>query len=143
MSGGELLETLSASDTPPRMYLPSEADLGTGMSWTYAYVLSIYAASYQMQLDINVTGTYVERPSQSVTVEGETVDAYKLANTYRMEFDGIEGIGGEFTRDGYIEELWVKGIGLYSEDHSYTLDDGTGAQIVKTLSQFSGLTVQN
>ena len=55
---------------------------------------------------------------------------------------GIDGMGGigAFERGGYIEQVWVQGIGLYSEQHDASFDDGSTSSMVKTLDSFTGLT---
>ena len=62
-----------------------------------------------------------------------------------MYFAGIDAgtgtVEGGFTRDGYLEQKWVKGLGMVEEVHTYSLDGGQQNEIIKTLTSFSGLNI--
>ncbi len=135
--GGFLAYTVDATlSSPGRQYLPPEYALGAVGSWDYSYSLNIDAVDGTGKSSPNpytVTGSYAEAGIQSYTLfNGETVDAYKLVNTYQQ-------VGQLGTVNGYIEQWWVKGLGLVKEVH---LDMDTGSTIAsKELTSYSGLTI--
>ncbi len=146
---GMLSDTLFSRDLPPRKYLPADYEIGSVGSWQITpYTLSVQALNFAQTLEIAVTGTYVENPNGAftqVSVAGETAEAYDLTLTYQMVFAGVDAgtgtVEGGFTRDGYIEQKWVKGVGLVEEVHTYALDGGQQNEITKTLSSYNGLTI--
>ena len=143
--------TLFARDLPPRKYLPADYEAGQVGSWQMTpYTLTVQAMQYGYTLEMDVTGTYVEHPDgafTTVNVAGTQADAYFLTLTYAVAFAGIDaGTGsaeGGFNRAGYIEQKWVKGIGMVEENHTYSLDGGPDSTITKSLSSYNGLTIQN
>lgn len=70
---------------------------------------------------------------QDITLfNGETVTAYKLVNSYSQA-------GSTGTTNGYIEQWWVRGLGLVKENH---INMDTGAQIAsKELTSYTGLSI--
>ena len=67
-----------------------------------------------------------------------TVDAYKLTNSYSMTEDGLFG---ETVTTGFIEQHFVKGLGLVKEKHS---DSENGSIILlKSLTGYSGLEIED
>lgn len=134
---GGLVET---SHSDPRKYLPDESVVGSVGSWDYAYTMETSArlggdTATPQSIPINVTGTYVERGNQDVTLNGQTFTGYKLVNTYVMVSEGLFA----FRREGTIEQVWVKGVGLVTENHEARLDDGTTSSITKSLTSWTAL----
>lgn len=92
-----------------------------------------------MDFPVQIDGTYVERGEREVELNGTTFTGYLLVNTYTMVSEGLFGFGA-FRREGTIEQVWVKGVGLVTENHDAQLDDGTSSSIQKTLTSYTGLT---
>lgn len=131
---------LTGDLSPARLYLPDEAFIGGLGSWNYDYSLTITyvdtsGGSGDLPFPTAVTGTFVELGEVETTVGGETVNGYRLTNTYSMSSEGL------FTRTGYIDQTWVPGIGLVYEKHTAELDDGKTSEIVKTLTSYTGLEI--
>jgi len=135
MMGFPMEMVVTATDSPPRLYLPSDAEIGYRGSWAYDYTL-IMDTSDGKQYTGTVSGTYQEVGWVETSLPtGETVEAYKLANSYHLS---ISSAGMEM--DGYIEQLWVKGLGLVSESN-YDLSTGD-IYMSRELTSYSGLTPQ-
>lgn len=84
-----------------------------------------------------VTGSYLDAGFQEITIlagtsQSQTVTAYKVVNTVTQ----TDQFGQP--SESYIEQYWVKGLGMVKEDFI----DGTGAiTLSKELSSVTGLTV--
>lgn len=84
-----------------------------------------------------VTGSYLDAGFQSITIlagtaQAQTVQAYKVVNTVTQ----TDQFGQP--SESYIEQYWVKGLGMVKEDFL----DGTGSiTLSKELSSVTGLTV--
>lgn len=129
--------SVDASLSSPRKYLPSADELGSLGAWAFSYTLAVDATDSSGQVTTNnysITGTYTEGGTSSLTLfDGTSVSAYRLINTYSK----VDSTGQ--TVNGYIEQYWVKGLGLVKEVH---VNADTGATIAsKTLSAYSGLSV--
>ena len=83
-----------------------------------------------------VSGTYSDAGMTELTLfDGTTVTAYKLTNNSLIISDSGFGTSEQ---DIYIEQYWVKGLGMVKE----TFEDQTEGTILMTkeLSAYSGLT---
>ncbi|MDP2315418.1 MAG: hypothetical protein Q8P41_21150 [Pseudomonadota bacterium] len=128
---GSSLGALLGTPTDPRKYLPSEAELGTGTSWSYAYTTS--ASFSGLPVTITVDGAYSEMPLTTVTLyDGNTYDAYYIINSYYLDLGGFTQINGE------LEQWYVEGLGLVREINTNT-DDGSDV-MSRELTGYSGLT---
>ena len=129
---------IQGTDNPGRKYLPAADEIGNIGSWTYSYDLQLLSDGTDLGA-VATSGTYVELGMVDVEIGGTTYSGYRLTNTYHMEFGGFSGMG-EFIRDGYIDQIWVQGLGLVSEQHDSSFDDGSSSSMTKTLDSFTGLT---
>lgn len=136
LGGFPLPFDVDARLSPARKYLPAGYELGAVGSWSYSYTLDL---TYQgdsggpTSQPYTIAGTYAEAGFQELTLfDNTTVQAYKLVNTYAKTDTTA-------TVNGYIEQWWVKGLGLVKENH---VNMDTGATIAsKTLSSYSGLSI--
>jgi hypothetical protein len=141
MMGFPMEMTAVAQDTPPRLYLPSEAETGYRGSWSYDYTVMVetdmghgHGHGHSKQYPITFQGTYQEIGFESYTLPtGGTYQAYKLTNSYHMSNTMM---GQEM--DGYAEQYWIKGLGLVEETH-YDLST-SDVYLSRTLTNYSGLT---
>jgi len=136
---------MEGAHTPAFRYLPDESEVNGIGSWTYSYDMSLYESAQGMDLgSATVSGTFVELGMVSVSVDGQSVDGYRLTNTYLFDYPGLDfGLGdpmGAFVREGYVDQVWVAGVGLYSEEHVANYSDGTSFTASKQLDSISGLT---
>jgi hypothetical protein len=129
---------IQGTDNPGRKYLPAADEIGNIGSWSYSYDLELMTDGTSIG-SVATSGTYVELGMVDVEVGGNTYSGYRLTNTYQMVFDGMGGMGA-FVRDGYIDQVWVQGLGLVSEQHDSGFDDGSLSSMTKTLDSFTGLT---
>ncbi|MDP6932629.1 MAG: hypothetical protein QGG40_06910, partial [Myxococcota bacterium] len=132
---------VTATHDSPREYLPPDFAAGSVGTWDYVYTITMLQEDTGGSVDSSsaaVTGTYVEAGTESLTLfDGTTVEAYKLTNSFEIETSGSTGLE---TTDGYIEQWWVKGLGLVRE---YFKDQDTGAYLLtKELSSYSGLEIE-
>ncbi len=128
-----------ATHSDPRRYFSPEWAVGSEGSWDYAYDLNITQymsgsskANYVVQ---QVSGTYADAGTDELTLfDGTTVTAYKLTNNSLIISDS--GFGTT-KQDIYIEQYWVKGLGLVKE----TFEDQTEGTtlMTKELSGYTGL----
>jgi hypothetical protein len=136
---------MQGTHSPGFRYLPDESEVNSIGSWTYSFDMGLYESQNALDLGTaTVSGSFVEIGTTQVTVDGQTVDAYRLTNTYEFNYPGFELIPtqpqGAFIRSGYVEQVWIAGVGLYSEVHSASYDDGTPYETSKQLDSFTGLT---
>jgi hypothetical protein len=140
---------MEGSHTPAYRYLPDESEVGSIGSWTYAFDMSLYESAQGMDLGAaTLAGTFVEVGFVTVNLEGQDVEGYRLTNTFTMDYPGYDptGLGlpelmqGKFTRNSYVEQVWIAGVGLYSETHQADYDDGSTFTSTKQLDSVSGLT---
>ncbi len=129
--------SVEASLSSPRKYLPAGGEIGAVGAWSFNYTLSVQATDAEGAVTSNpysMAGDYTEGGFTSLTLfDGTTVNAYRLINIYSK----VDNTGK--TVNGYIEQHWVKGLGLVKETH---VDADTGATIAsKTLTAYSGLSV--
>lgn len=134
-----MTDQVEATHSNPRRYFSPEWAVGSEGTWDYDYDLNItqYAAggkkpSYVVQ---HVSGTYADAGTTELTLfDGTTVTAYKLTNNSLIVSDS--GFG-KTKQDIYIEQYWVKGLGLVKE----TFEDQTEGTILlsKELSGYTGL----
>jgi hypothetical protein len=130
---------LSATSTlsPYRKFLPPEYAVGSTGSWSYSYTLTMNftdsSSGTAFPLSSAASGTYSEIGLEELDLfDGTTVDAYKLVNDYTLT-DSTTGTA----TPGYIEQWWVKGLGLVAEVHT---QDGVEVER-RTLTGYSGLTI--
>jgi hypothetical protein len=134
--------SVEATVSSPRQYLPPEYAIGAVGNWDYSYSLSILASegsgSTPTEVLYEVEGTYAEVGFEEFTLyDGTTVEAYKLTNSYTMV---EEGLFGDTVTTGFIEQHFVKGLGLVKEKHS---DSENGSIILlKSLTSYSGLEIE-
>ena len=130
-------QEIKATHTPPRKYLSSEYALGYEGEWSYSYTLNfemvISGSPYDSQQSIN--GLYQDVGFQDITLfDGTTVEAYKVVNSFQIIAEGSQE-----PQKGYIEQYWVKGLGLVREIY---INDNDGSEVLsKELSTYSGLEV--
>jgi hypothetical protein len=135
--------SVDATLTSPRQYLPPEYALGAVGTWDYAYTLNITASDSSggggtpSETVYQVEGTFAEVGFEDFTLyDGTTVEAYKLTNSYTMTESGLFG---DTVTTGYIEQHFVRGLGLVKEKHS---DSENGSIILlKSLTSYSGLEI--
>ena len=127
---GSSLGALLGTPTSPRKYLPAEADLGSGESWSYAY--SVSASFSGLPLTITADGSYSEMPMDTITLfDGNTYDAYYIINDYYLDLGGLTQIDGE------LHQWYVEGLGLVREENTNT---GDGSSVMtRELSSYVGL----
>ncbi|MFT5682049.1 MAG: hypothetical protein ACI8RZ_002967 [Myxococcota bacterium] len=135
-----MTDQVSATHSNPRRYFSPEWAVGSEGTWDYGYDLNIvqYAAggkkpSYVLQ---QVSGTYADAGIADLELfDGTTVTAYKLTNNSLIV---SKNKFGSTKQDIYIEQYWVKGLGLVKE----TFEDQTEGTILlsKELSAYTGLT---
>ena len=138
---GLLTGQISANLQPHRQYLPPEYAIGSSGSWEYSYQNQMEWAfdgeEGTTPATVTFTGVYSELGFESYTLPtGESVQAYKLINEYTTSGDLF---GAPIPQEGYIEQWWVKGLGLVKEV-SYDNADPSVPLMTKTLSSFTGLT---
>lgn len=131
-------DQVEATHSSPRRYLSPEWALGSEGSWDYAYDLNITqnASGKSNQIVQQVSGTYSDAGMAELTLfDGTVVTAYKLTNNSLIISDS--GFGTT-KQDIYIEQYWVKGLGMVKE----TFEDQTEGTVLMTkeLSAYSGLT---
>ncbi|MCP4808553.1 MAG: hypothetical protein GY913_00420 [Proteobacteria bacterium] len=135
--------------SPPSRYLPDESQYGSIGSWNYEHTVSVMSEDDQTGAEsefmtVDLQGTYLELGDKDVDVLGTTYTGYRLTNTYSMSSEGaFGGIFGAFTATGYVDSIYVPGIGLVSETHIQDKSDGTSHEITRTLTSYSGLTAVN
>jgi hypothetical protein len=132
-------DQVEATHSNPRRYFSPEWAVGSEGTWSYDYDLNItqYMSggnkpSYVLQ---QVSGTYSDAGTAELELfDGTTVTAYKLTNNSLIVSDS--GFG-KTEQDIYIEQYWVKGLGLVKE----TFEDQTEGTILlsKELSGYTGL----
>jgi hypothetical protein len=128
---GALLGTLSS----PRKYLPADADLGNGDSWSYSYTVEVTVSG--IPATITVDGAYSEMPMTTVTLfDGNTYAAYHIINDYTLEAGS--SFGSLLSINGELEQWYVEGLGLVEEQNT-NLDDGSDV-MSRVLTSYSGLT---
>ena len=93
----------------------------------------ISGSPYDSQQSIN--GLYQDVGFQDITLfDGTTVEAYKVVNSFQIIAEGSQE-----PQKGYIEQYWVKGLGLVREIY---INDNDGSEVLsKELSTYSGLEV--
>jgi hypothetical protein len=132
--------TIDSTLDPFRRYLGPEFAVGAEGSWAYDYQLNINAVDStgapQNQTE-QVTGSYLDAGFQQITLfegttQSQTVTAYKVINTV-TETDQF----GNPT-ESYIEQYWVKGLGMVRENF---LDAEQNITLSKELNTVTGLTV--
>ncbi|MCK6507975.1 hypothetical protein L6R53_32180 [Myxococcota bacterium] len=128
---------VDAELSPARKYLPAGYELGAVGSWSYVYTLNVLATGDTGGPQSNpysISGAYAEAGFQDITLfDGTTVNAYKLVNTYTKTDQTGQAV------NGYIEQWWVRGLGLVKETH---VNMDTGSEIAsKTLTGYTGLSV--
>ena len=129
-------QEMTAKHDEPRKYLPSEYTLGYEGSWSYDYdiLLDVQISGGSYPSAQNISGTYQEVGFQSITLfNGEVVDAYKLVHSFTMNTEDGDSI------QGYIEQYWVKGLGLVKEVYINPID--ASEILSKELSAYSGLEI--
>jgi len=118
--------------TPPRMYLPSDTDLGNKGGWDYTYTLAVTTTSGADTLTYN--GTYLEIGFEDYELpNGHTVEAYRLTNSFSLTDTAMAA-----SFNGYIEQWWVKGIGLVKE--LSTDADSMSTVMSREIVDYTGLT---
>ena len=126
---------------PPRRYLSPEFAVGGEGGWSYSYTLNINAVDPNfgpMPQTWLANGAYADLGTEELTLQtGDTVSAYKVSNTYTIE-DQSNPLGGE-TTEAYMEQWWVKGLGLVKEVH---IDAGGATLLSKDLISYTGLTIE-
>ncbi len=137
--------TVSSELSPSRKYLPAEYAVGSTGSWSYSYSSNMTWTMDSGGLGgdtgaqggtVTYTGTYSELGFESYTLPGgESVQAYKLINEYTSSGDVM---GAPIPQEGYIEQWWVKGLGMVKEV-SYDNADTSTPLMTKTLTAFTGL----
>ncbi len=138
-------EVIATHDNP-RRYLSPEWSLGAEGSWDYDYTLRIEQPAKQggggggggqpTVTEQAVSGTYTDAGMVEISLfDGSTVTAYKLTNNALIVTDNGFGTSEQ---DIYIEQYWVKGLGLVEE----VFEDQTEGTVLltKELSAYSGLT---
>jgi hypothetical protein len=87
---------------------------------------------------VNYEGTFVEAGISSMVLDtGDEVMAYKVTNTFVR--NGQPPLGAPMPASGYIEQWYVKGLGLVKE---VTIDDAQPEPILtKELTSYSGLEI--
>ena len=126
--------TIDADLISHRRYLPPSYAVGFKGSWSYDYYLNMNVVSDGSPTPLNSqsTGTYSEVGFDTMTLfDGTEVEAYHLTNTY--------SITGDVAFSGYIDQWWVKGLGLIKETN--TADDGS-VLLNRELAAYSGLTIE-
>jgi hypothetical protein len=125
------LGSLSSIPSDPRRYLPSDAEIGSGASWSYSYSSSVTYSS--LPLTMTVDGVYSELAPETVTLfDGTSYTAYHLLNEYHMDVSSLT------TYDGEDEQWWVQGLGLVKEVNT-NLNDGSEI-MYRELTGYTGLT---
>lgn len=143
-AGGSATGTFAGTHSVQRMYLPDEAFIGGVGSWSYDYTLTITmkgdpaSGGTDIPFEMNSKGTYVELNEVTVVLDGVEVPGYRLTNTYTITYAGFLGTGA-FVREGYIDQVYVAGIGLVTESHTATFDNGNTYDLSKTLTSYTGL----
>ena len=129
---------VDAIHSSPRRYLSPEYAVGAEGSWEYDYTLQITQypqGGKPAQVSRQVSGVYQDAGFVTITLfDGTSVEAYKLTNNFLM----MDEFGQQ--QDGYIEQYWVKGLGLVRE----SFEDQTQGTILmeKELSSYSGLSIE-
>ena len=129
-------DLVDATHSNPRRYLSPEWAINSEGSWDYKYALNITqtsaAGGKPTQVVQNVSGTYADAGMSELTLfDGTVVEAYKITNNCLITTDFGE-------QDGYIEQYWVKGLGMVKE----VFEDQTEGTVLmeKELSGYTGLT---
>ena len=128
-----------AEPLPPQKYLPAEWEIGAVGGWDYTYDMEV---TYTIDSKVDsfyqtVTGQFLESGMETMTLfDGTEVEAYKLIHSFTITADF--GLGSQETTDGYVEQHWVKGLGLVKEVFE---DEAKGTVLTtKELSGYTGLT---
>ena len=144
--GFPLTGTVTASLSPYRRFLPPEYAVGASGNWNYSYTTTLETVMDSgsgggggpTTSSLAYEGTFAEAGVSSMVLQtGETVMAYKLVNTYIRE--GQPPFGAPMPASGYIEQWYVKGLGLVKE---VNIDDAKPDPILtKELVSYSGLSI--
>jgi len=133
--------TLSATLNPHRKYLPPEYAVGGVGAWSYSYTSTIAAAldsGGPQNGDISAQGSYTEAGIANLVLQtGETVPAYKLINEFTTT---TTLLGAPVPASGYIEQWWVRGLGLVKET-AYDYADTSVPLMTRDLTAYSGLSI--
>jgi len=138
--------TVKSTLNPHRKYLPPEYAVDNAGSWQFDYTSNM---EWTMEMEggdtgvspatLTYSGTYSELGFEAYTLPtGETVQAYKLINEYTSSVDLF---GAPIPQEGYIEQWWVKGLGMVKEI-SYDNADTSTPLMTRTLSDYSGLVAE-
>jgi hypothetical protein len=131
---------------PGRRFLPPEYAVNSSGNWNYNYTTTLVTTqdgggagdAGETTSSINYEGTFVEAGISSMVLEtGDSVMAYKVTNTFVR--NGSVPFGAPMPESGYIEQWYVKGLGLVKE---VTIDDAQPDPVLtKDLTSYSGLTI--
>ena len=120
--------------------------VGSSGNWNYNYTTTMVTTqdgggageAGGETSSINYEGTFVEAGISSMTLAtGEEVMAYKVTNTFVR--NGQPPFGAPMPASGYIEQWYVKGLGLVKE---VTIDDAQPDPVLtKELVSYSGLEI--
>lgn len=132
----------TAEPLPAQKYLPAEWEIGAVGGWEYSYDMEVFYDLGKGKMDSfyqTVTGEFLEGGMETMTLfDGTEVEAYKLVHSFSITADF--GLGSQETSDGYVEQHWVKGLGLVKEVFEDELKSKTLME--KELSGYSGLTIE-
>jgi len=130
---------IDATLTPPRNYLPPEFAVGGIGSWDMSYNLNmnIVGADGTPQQQVRLTeGDFQEVGAQNPydLPNGDTVEAYKVNISFTVTETSNPLASPS---DGYIEQYWVKGLGMVKETYINPADQSI--ILSKELSSYSGI----
>jgi hypothetical protein len=129
--------TVIGTDSIPRLYLPGEAELGSGIDWDYSYDLILNMPDMGGTFTVPTEGIYVELGWTTKRVPAGEFDCYLLSNTYTQDWSQVYTTGGTTVTEAYAEYCYAEGIGLVWENTQDTVTGGTIMQ--KSLRTVSGL----
>ena len=128
-------QEISAIHNPPRKYLSSEYALGYEGEWEYeqSIALNVRVSGSDYPATIALDGLYQDVGFQDITLfDGTVVEAYKLVNSFQMTENNEN-------KEGYIEQYWVKGLGMVREIY---INGADGTEILsKELSSYTGISI--
>ncbi len=133
------VRNIEATLNPGRNYLPAEFATGGLGSWEYNYSLDMMvddnSGNGPQPFSQQMSGRFDEYglDNELTLFDGTVVSAYKINNSF-----SITDSFGQL-QEGYIEQYWVKGLGMVKETYINPADQSV--ILSKELSAYTGLSV--
>ncbi len=125
--------TMTSEDLPSRIVLPAATQVGSGVTWSFSYVLATTVVP-NFAYDLPTNGTSRDTGLETITVPAGTFLAWRIESRWNQDNSSWGG-----TQDRRQSTFWyAEGVGLIRER---TIDRNTNAVVMqKELTGFAGLT---